>query len=595
MRFKSIKWRFVVIYFLLVLLVMLIVGLFITSGLEREITTSTEADIKRQIESMVSTSGYFVSDEWNNSQNIQGIQATIDDRRFSADETIFVIDNDTYPGIIATNSQEHRLVMGKNAYTVKDIDESLLMEALKGKTSSEVSGSEEKFIHMAYSVLSSSGRVKGVIYVTSSIKQLTRTLFEARKILSYASLIALFITVCLAFLLANNIIEPIRNLTEKAQKMAQGDFNQKVEVKSDDEIGQLASMFNNLTDELKLTLREKDLERRKLNTIFDYMADAVLALDHRSELIHANPVAEKILDIDKKRDGGRFFNTKSIGLGEINFDNPYTLEGEKELEIKDKIYKVRYAPFENDDFSLGGIIVMFLDMTKEHRLEMMRREFVANVSHELKTPITSIISYSETLLDSEVDKLTQRKFLNVIEREAERMNRLVSDLLLLSNLDLKKKSELIETCDLVEVVKDSRDNLIMLAMEKNQSLEYCLCENKVEVKINRDSLLQIIVNLISNAIKYTDENGKIEVRVYEDERAAYMSVKDNGIGIPDEDIQRIFERFYRVEKGRSRKMGGTGLGLSIAKEIARSCNGDIKVVSKLGEGSTFTLELKKNI
>ena len=230
---------------------------------------------------------------------------------------------------------------------------------------------------------------------------------------------------------------------------------------------------------------------------------------------------------------------------------------------------------------------MFQDITKEHRLDNMRKEFVANVSHELKTPITAIRSYSETLLEGGVPEEMQNKFLGVIEKEADRMNRLVLDLLLLSNIDYKGGED-VKVTVLNDKVKDAIDKLKILADEKKQKLIYSIAGEPLKALIDADSFEQIITNLISNAIKYTNEEGTIEVKLYSVLGKIHIDVIDNGIGIPEKDQKRIFERFYRVEKGRSRKMGGTGLGLSIAKEMANAYKADIVFTSKFGIGTTFT-------
>ena len=588
MKFNSIKFRFVIIYASLVLFVLVSVAAFIVTGLETELMKGLKDDIKKQVETMTSTSRYFTKENWSDEDTITHIQTVIDENRFNADELVYVISNDSYPSVIAGNDEGTRLIVGKNAYDVDTINQAMLLEALKGNLSEKIIGEGiDAEVHLSYPVVSEKGKVKGVVYVISSTRMVEATVKKARQLLTVISLAAIFVTILIAYLLASSIVSPISSLTQKAKRLAEGDFTQKVEVRSKDEIGKLASMFNTLTNELNKTISEKDLEQKKLETIFTNMTEAIIALNSEGELIHANSVAQKLIDIDIKRDTQRYFNLDKIGLSSINFDNPFTLEGEEEIELKGGVYKMTYAPFENEDYSLGGIIIMFQDITKEHRLDNMRKEFVANVSHELKTPITAIRSYSETLLEGGVPEEMQNKFLGVIEKEADRMNRLVLDLLLLSNIDYKGGED-VKVTVLNDKVKDAIDKLKILADEKKQKLIYSIAGEPLKALIDPDSFEQIITNLISNAIKYTNEEGTIEVKLYSVLGKIHIDVIDNGIGIPEKDQKRIFERFYRVEKGRSRKMGGTGLGLSIAKEMANAYKADIVLTSKFGIGTTFT-------
>lgn len=588
MKFNSIKLRLVIIYASLVLFVLVSVAAFIVTGLEAELMKGLRDDIKKQVETMTSTSRYFTKENWSDEDSIEHIQTVINENRFNADELVYVISNDTYPSLIAGNDEMSRLIVGKNAYDVEAINQAMLLDGLKGRGSDNIIGEgADASLHLCYPVVSERGKIKGVVYVISSTRMVAATLAKAKQLLTVISIVAVFVTILIAYLLASSIASPISSLTFKAKKLAEGDFSQRVEIKSKDEIGKLASMFNTLSDELNKTISEKDLEQKKLETIFTNMTEAVIALNNHGELIHANSVAQKLIDIDIKRDSQRYFNLDKVGLSSINFDNPFTLEGEEEIELKGGIYKMTYAPFENEDYSLGGIIIMFQDITKEHRLDKMRKEFVANVSHELKTPITAIRSYSETLLEGGVPEDMQNKFLGVIEKEADRMNRLVLDLLLLSNIDYKKGEE-VKVASVTEKVKDAIDKLRILADEKKQKLIYTLADEELKALIDPDALEQIITNLISNAIKYTNEEGTIEVKLYSKMAKIHIDVSDNGIGIPEKDQKRIFERFYRVEKGRSRKMGGTGLGLSIAKEMANAYKADIVFTSKFGVGSTFS-------
>jgi two-component system sensor histidine kinase VicK len=374
--------------------------------------------------------------------------------------------------------------------------------------------------------------------------------------------------------------------------MAMGDFDQYVEVKSDDEIGQLASMFNHLTTKLKDTIEDMDLERSKLDTIFNYMAEGVVAVDINGSIIHVNPIAMSILglteDVLTKE---CVLDLKNLNLNNINYERIETLKGTEITSIDSQVFKIKYAPFNDEKNKVGGLIVVFQDITQEHKLDNMRKEFVANVSHELKTPITTIKSYAETLMENDVDKEISQRFLSVIDSESDRMARLVRDLLQLSNIDYKKTTWNKNEISINNMIKDIIQKLDLLIKEKEHEIILNIPENLPNILADKDGIEQVILNIISNAIKYTENNGRIQIMANADDKELTLSVKDNGIGIPKEDQERIFERFYRVEKGRSREMGGTGLGLSIAKEIVEAHNGHIYLESAFKEGTEIIIQL----
>ena len=427
--------------------------------------------------------------------------------------------------------------------------------------------------------------------MTENLNSIYELIGEAKIIISYATVISLLITSILGYFIANSITTPIRDVTRKAREMAKGNFDQRVDVKSNDEIGQLGNMFNYLTDELKNTIAKNDLERSKLNTIFNYMAEGVIAVDRTNKLIHANSIAKNLLSLDDSRINTQI-NLKKIGLKDINYDIEKSLQGEVLAEIKNHFYKLKYAPYKSDLKENEGLIIVLSDINKEHRLDILRKEFVANVSHELKTPITTIGSYTETLLNGVAGEDINH-FLKVIERENARMARLVSDLLVLSNIDYKKEHLNKESFDCYEFIEEAVESQSLLISQKSHNISIDVPIKIRTIYSDRHGASQILINIISNALKYTKEGGKILIAAenYKNGKNNFVkiSVKDNGIGIPKEDLPMIFERFYRVEKGRSREMGGTGLGLSIANEMIKSLGGSIKISSTLNVGTDVEL------
>ncbi len=597
--FASIKWKFIVVYFLLVFIAMVIVGIFIIGRLETQQIANITNTMEQHIQTIVGSSSYLSEDDWMAVQD--EIQKAINEWRPGSNEVIYVIYNDEIPTIIASTSKQYERIIGQNALSYKFMDPTLILRAYDGEkaigTIREMNDENTSSSHIAYPVLTGVGKVKGVIYMTSDLKNVYITVNESKKILTNATFIALLITVFLGFLIASSITEPIRDVTKKAEEMARGNFDQFVDIKSDDEIGQLASMFNHLTLKLKDTIQEMDLEKSKLDTIFNYMAEGVLAVDPNGHIIHGNPIAMEILNITEKKNLKRQLSSKDISsldilnLNYINYEDEDNLEGDQIIEINSQFYKVKYAPFKNEKNNIGGLIIVFQDITKEHKLDNMRKEFVANVSHELKTPITTIKSYTETLMDGGFDREIGYRFLNVIDKECDRMTRLVRDLLQLSNLDYKKTTWKKEEVSIKKLLGEILLKLEFAFKEKKHQLLVNIEEDLPNVVIDKDGIEQVILNIISNAIKYTNNEGQIQVSSRLSDGFVSIIVSDNGIGIPEEDKNRIFERFYRVEKGRSRDLGGTGLGLSIAKEIIEAHGGEILLESHFGEGTKVEIKI----
>lgn len=587
----SIKSRFILIYVVLVLISMFIASTFIIDRLENvQIETATSSMVKT-MDTLATTTSAFFKD--NNYKTLPQLDATLKDWGISSEETAYIISPDKAPKILAS-TQNISPKEAEDAYSVKFIEPKLVMDAAGGKTREKIveyknQGDVEK--HIARPILSGDGDILAIIYMTRNLNSIYSVIEDSKVIITYATLISLLTTSILGYFIANSITGPIRTLTKKAKALAKGNFNQSIEVKSKDEIGELGMMFNFLTKELRESIEKMDLERSKLDTIFNYMAEGVIAIDRKNRLIHANSIAKKILNISEK-DFNRVINLKSINLYNIDYKNEESLRGEELTKIAGSFYKIKYAPYKSDAFINSGLIIVLQDVDKEHMLDIMRKEFVANVSHELKTPITTIKSYTETLLDSDLDKKSQRNFLKIIDRENSRMSRIVTDLLYLSNIDYNKDNLTLSNIDTYEFIAEAIESQSILIVQKNHKIELNIDMDIKDIYADRSGADQILTNIISNACKYTPENGKIIIDATNKGKLVEIKVTDNGIGIPKEDLPRITERFYRVEKGRSRQMGGTGLGLSIANEMIKSFGGSLKVDSVFGEGTTISLLFK---
>jgi two-component system sensor histidine kinase VicK len=469
-----------------------------------------------------------------------------------------------------------------------------VMQATFGKQAEDIRqdpNTKKRYKYLAYPI-KNDGEVVGILYLVASLEDIYETLNNIRLILLTATFLALLITGFLGYALSNTITGPIREVTKRAALLAEGNFDQKIEVKSDDEIGKLTDMFNFLAGRLKATLEEISEEKEKMEAILTNMADGVIALNGRGEVIHINPAAMRMLGLERERLEGDFAEKLKdiLKIHPEDFQKAEKTPLEVLVKVKDGTLKAIFAPLAGETRE-AGYILLLQDVTKQQRLEEMRKEFVANVSHELRTPLTTIKSYAETLLDGAMDDSSvARQFISVINDEADRMTRLVNDLLELSRLDNKEIKWNKRPVRIDLLLREVISKMMMSARKKRLSVE-CEIEEKLEVFADRDKMEQVFQNVFSNAIKYTPEGGGIFVKAENIGNQVCISVKDTGIGIPKEDLPRIFERFYRVDKTRSRELGGTGLGLSIAREIVLAHDGEINILSEQGKGTEVIIKL----
>jgi len=592
---SSIRWKIVFIYFLLVFMAMTIIGVFITNQLEAYHMDAVRQDFTKIVDDGILSS--FNDYENLGDHNLE-IQKNIETWGKSIQEEIFIIDNNFK--IVAVASENKSLI---DKTSIGILEESLIVSGLKGEIAEKDGLSSNQGIPVKNMVfpIGKEGNIIGVLYLRADITSVYEALDRSKMIFIRAMLLALFITVILGFLIARSITVPINDVTEKAEKMAQGDFSQEVSVKSDDEIGRLAEMFNLLRKKLNFTLSEISNEKSKLETILKYMADGLIAVDLNGQIIHANAAAMSMLKItDEDMDNNHFDvimskYSKALTLKAMKHKSP-NWEGYENFDYDNSTFFVRYARFMDENQKDVGIILMIQDITERQKLENMQKEFVANVSHELKTPLTTIKSYTETLLDGGVnDPETTRGFLSVVDDEADRMSRLVRDLLQLSRLDYNREKWNKTDNDIIGILKNVIKKIEFTAKNKNQRLNALFNpEDDIKVYSDKDKIEQVFLNILSNAIKYTHNGGKIDIEAKHTADVVTIMITDDGMGIPENELGRVFERFYRVDKARSRAMGGTGLGLSIAKQIIEEHKGTIKAESKEGIGTIITITLPRS-
>ena len=439
------------------------------------------------------------------------------------------------------------------------------------------------------------GELQYVIMIEQSKAYINTQMNELSAFYVASIIVILFISIIVSVMLASNVTKPIEIIREKAEAIAKGDIEE-IELeesqKAGYEVSRLVDSFNLMIRQIKTNLNEISSEKSKLETVLLHLTDGVLAFNTQGTLIHANLAAKKLLKIEKETLFEDIFKKLKIDINmeKIMYLDDWTTT-EQMVKVEDMYINIFFATFRDEEDIPGGLIAVVHDITKQAKLDDMRKEFVANVSHELKTPLTSIKTYTETLLDQDLELEDKNRFLNVILTEANRMTRLVSDLLQLTKFDYKKIAWNKIYFDLPELVKQICDKHKIQADNKNQILDCYITANVPMVFADRDGMEQVITNIVMNSIKYTPENGSIKVYVGAVHDDAYIKVIDNGIGIPEEDLPRVFERFYRVDKARSREMGGTGLGLPIAKEIIESNGGSIDMKSVVNKGTEVIMKI----
>ncbi|HYF92957.1 MAG TPA: ATP-binding protein [Symbiobacteriaceae bacterium] len=580
--FRSIQSKLIIVYLLLVLVAMQLSMVYLLKQLESSYVAKEQAEL-HQLAALLDGqfSGYLVEGKLD---EIALIVANV------PGDVIVLDANGKVIGATA-RQPAHQDLLGKK-YSNDDITPALVSPQRVQSVGEDENGERivAEALRMEYH-----DQVIGVIYVRASLADAYSRLSQVRDTLLAAWAIALVSTATLGVALSRTITGPIREVTRKAAEMAGGNFDQTIEVRSTDEIGQLGEMFNRMTRRLKSTLDEIQGEKNKVEAILTHMADGLLALDEAGRIIKLNPAAERM-----------FRTLEPEALGRLPAEAWPDLRLEAALakavaENRSVIHETRFGaryllayvtPLFSDRHQIAGAVVVFHDITELQKLESLRREFVANVSHELKTPLTTVKSYVETLLDGAAEEPEVReRFLRVVESETDRMARLVKDLLHLSQLDQGSASWDIQPHEAPPLVEECVARLAVQIERKKLNVTRNYADELPLALIDRDKLQQVLLNLLANAVEFTPPCGQITVSVRPDGAMVRFSVSDTGIGIPAEDLPRIFERFYRVDKARSRMLGGTGLGLAIARQIVELLGGAICISSVFGKGTevVFTI------
>ncbi|OFL47241.1 MULTISPECIES: cell wall metabolism sensor histidine kinase WalK [unclassified Nosocomiicoccus] len=594
---QSLQVKLVVIYVLLIIIGMQIIGLYFTNVLERDLTENFKSNIESQID-LIETRIVELDSEHENNRNKfqQEVQKVIDDYGNRSDiNEIRYVNSDQI--LLATSKISNESTLNSRV-NIKELN-----EALETGTQNDdifVSKADDnKRMWIVNSPVIAHDKVIGSLYVASNIENVYSQLEKINNTFIIATAISLIITTVLGIFVARTITKPIISMRNQALLMSEGNYTSRVQIYSDDEIGQLAESFNILSKRVQEAQANTESEKNRLDSVITHMSDGIISSDRRGGIRLANDTALYMLDVKYEDILNKNMITElgledELELSDILDDRDTSHLIFLESKEGNRIVRVNFSAIVKDTGFVSGFIAVMHDVTEQEEFERERREFVANVSHELRTPLTSMHSYIEALEDGawQDDEIAPR-FLKVTREETERMSRLVEDLLQLSRMD----SEVEEINKEVVNFNMFLENIIerFTVTFKDEVVFTKNIPNKpIYSEIAIDKMMQVLDNVITNAIKYqTRTPKKVEFHLQENTLYKRMTlrIKDHGLGIPGKNVNQIFDRFYRIDKSRTRQMGGTGLGLAISKEIVEAHDGKIWATSIEGEGTTIFINL----
>lgn len=594
---KSIHLKFTLMYVLLIVVAIQIISVYFIQQLEERFKTNFKNSITERVELLEYNVGHELSkvpegDPDDIQENIEALVGNFPTLN-NAIREVQVIDSDGE--VLVTRGN-----IGSGGERTNDVR---VKQALLGSRDDDIvrdPKNGDRIYILAMPILASGKDTAiGVIRVEASMEEVYEQLNEINTILVTATVIALIITALLGVFLARTITRPMSDMRNHALIMARGDFTRKVKVYGDDEIGQLASAFNDLTRKLQEANAITEGERKKLSSILSFMTDGVVATDSDGMIILMNDRAEQMLNLSRQNVLGtsilKLFRLSDQLTWKEFYSGPESILLDFSTDEETYILRSSHSFILKEDGSINGLIAVLHDITEQEQIEEERREFVVNVSHELRTPLTTLKSYIEALQEGAwKDKNVAPRFLSVVGDETDRMIRLVNDLLQLSKMDKNEYNFEMEEVDFIDYFNKIIDRFEMSKLETIHFVRY-LQTGAAYVQIDKDKMTQVIDNIISNALKYSPEGGTVTFRCWRQANRLRVSISDEGVGIPKANLPRIFDRFYRVDRARSRQLGGTGLGLAIAKDIIHAHGGDIWAESEWGKGTTisFTLPFKK--
>ena len=591
--YRSVNFKIAFSFILILLISIEIIGAYFIRGLEKSTIENFTKEMNQRVALLSTTLGSTMAEDSENEAD--QLQRLLEYNFAFVIKEMWVVDDKGI--VLATNDvgQKDSIVGKRNEYS--DIDDFSMKQYVT------LDDNNKRVYINVQPIQSPTGdsAVIGALYVKSDIEQKYSEIGNTALIFFTASLIAGLISIVVALLVARSITKPIKEMQKQAVRIAQGDYSEKVDVQGHDELSQLAETFNKLSDRIEDAQDTMEAERNRLDSVLTHMTDGVIATDRRGKVITINEMALSLLNTTSEQAIGQSILTL------LDLEEEYTLR--KLLETPEEILIDRsksdseedrmtlrsdFAMIRRESGFISGLVVVIHDVTEQEKTAEERRQFVSNVSHELRTPLTSVRSYLEALEEGAwEDKSVAPEFIHVTLGETDRMIRMINDLLNLSRMDSGAQQmdlELVNFNELVDYILD-RFDMMVNNQEKNYRIVREFTERDLWVEIDTDKIMQVIDNIMNNAIKYSPDGGKIEVHLMETHNNVVLSISDEGLGIPKKDLEKVFERFYRVDKARARQQGGTGLGLAISKEVMKAHQGQIWVESVEGKGSTFYISL----
>ncbi|MDW4582712.1 cell wall metabolism sensor histidine kinase WalK [Staphylococcus saprophyticus] len=592
-HFQSLHTKLVIVYVLLIIIGMQIIGLYFTNSLEKELTQTFKNNISqyaKQIE--INIEKVYDEDNAINAQKeVQNLLNEYANRQEI--EEIRFIDKDQI--IMATSKQSTRSLINQKAND-NSIQKALSLGEINSHTvlKDYGNGKQRVWVYNLPVKTSNDGTI-GDVYIEADINDVYNQLSNINQIFIVGTGISLLITVILGFFIARTITKPITDMRNQTVEMSKGNYTQRVKIYGNDEIGELALAFNNLSKRVQEAQANTESEKRRLDSVITHMSDGIIATDRRGRVRIVNDMALTMMGTMKEDIIGDHMLKvlkleEDFSLDEIQENNDSFL-----LDINENegiIARVNFSTIVQETGFVTGYIAVLHDVTEQQQVERERREFVANVSHELRTPLTSMNSYIEALESGAwKDGELAPQFLSVTREETERMIHLVNDLLQLSKMDNESEQITKEIVDFNMFINKIINRHEMSAKDTTFVRE--VPTETIFTEIDPDKMTQVFDNVITNAMKYSRGDKRVEFHVKQNTLYNRMTirVKDNGIGIPINKVDKIFDRFYRVDKARTRKMGGTGLGLAISKEIVEAHNGRIWANSVEGQGTSIFITL----
>ncbi|EHV9020908.1 cell wall metabolism sensor histidine kinase WalK [Listeria monocytogenes] len=577
--FQSVQFKLVIMYLLLIIVAMQVIGAYFVRELEGQLEKNFQDSITNSITLLDYNAREEIIKNSDNSVKLQNdIRELLVDYSRASSNLIEVRIVDDKGKILGTSNLNNQGIVGQKS------NDPLVKRTLSFGTTSEDKiykdeSNKNNRVWVNVSSIKNKGQVIGAIYLVADIESVYKQVDDITNIFITGTLIAMIITAVLGILLSRTITKPIIEMKRQAYAMARGNYSRKVKVYGVDEIGELADSFNTLTKRVQEAQAMTEGERRKLSSVLAYMTDGVIATDRRGKVILINTPAEKMLRVKHESANGRsIIDVLDIG-DTYQFEDLMEVDGSLTMDRStlDKPYVLRanFSVIQRETGFNNGVIAVLHDITDQEKVDQERRDFVSNVSHELRTPLTSMHSYLEALSDGAwEDKEIAPRFLEVTQNETERMIRLVNDLLKLSRMDGGREQLEKSFVNFTDFFNHIIDRFEMMKKETIMFKRH-IPREPVIIEIDEDKVMQVLDNIISNANKYSPDGGRISFYLKKFEDEIEVSIADEGLGVPDEDLANVFDRFFRVDKARSREMGGTGLGLAIAREVIEAHGGRI--------------------